>query len=95
MRPITVASHPRMHLSHPRGSRWGWGKGQEKQSQQRRPLGSAGNRSEEVPRIQFPRLAGSRRVSGWAHSCGAVVHVAGHDEGHLCNLRRQHTKDLN
>lgn len=86
---ITVVSHPRMRVSHPRGTRWWWGKGQEEYSQQRWPLGSTGNRSKELSSMQFPWLAGSSGGGGWVHSCGAVVHVAGQDEGHLCNLRRQ------
>lgn len=27
VRPITVVSRPRIHLSNPRGTRWWWGKG--------------------------------------------------------------------
>lgn len=88
VRLITVVSFPRMHISNPRGTRWG-GEGQEEYSQQCWPLGSSWNRRKELLSIQFPRLAGSRRAGGWVHSCRAVVHVAGHDEGCLCNLRRQ------
>ena len=71
------------------GTSWWWGKGQEKYSQQHWPLGSTGNGSKELSSIQFPWLAGGSGGGGWVHSCGAVVHVAGQDEGHLCNLRRQ------
>ena len=76
-------------MSNPRGTSWWWGKGQEKYSQQHWPLGSTGNGSKELSSIQFPWLAGGSGGGGWVHSCGAVVHVAGQDEGHLCNLRRQ------
>lgn len=80
-------------MSNPRGTSWWWGKGQEKYSQQRWPLGSTGNRSKELSSIQFPWLAGSSGRGGWVHSCGAVVHVAGQDEGHLCNLGSSHPED--